>query len=82
MMTTDQRDELIDRYCDWFVKSAHRKTLEWMARDLIHEELHGMPNELVIEQIERDIPELLGGEPCTAPGKALQYSNNPDPCDV
>jgi hypothetical protein len=62
-LDAEQRDRVIDQYCDWFVKSANRKTLEWMARDQIHEELHGMPNELVIEQIERDNPELLETPP-------------------
>ena len=55
----EQRDELIDRYCDWFTKSADRKVLEMMAWDLIHEDLHQMPIELVVETIERDCPELL-----------------------
>jgi hypothetical protein len=41
------------------VKGANRTTLEWMAQDAIHEELHNMPNELLIELIERDNPELL-----------------------
>lgn len=59
MMTTDQRDELIDRYCDWFVKSANRKTLEWIARDQLHEDLHQMPFEIIMETIERDCPEFL-----------------------
>ena len=55
----EQRDELIDRYCDWFTKSADRKVLEMMAWDLIHEDLHQMPIELVVETIERDCPDLL-----------------------
>ena len=59
MMTTDQRDELIDRYCDWYTKGADRKVLEMMAWDCIHEDLHQMPIELVVETIERDCPELL-----------------------
>ena len=59
MMTTDQREQLIDAYSTWFVKGANRVTLEWMAQDAIHEELHNMPNELLIELIERDNPELL-----------------------
>ena len=59
MMTTDQRDELIDRYCDWYVKGVDRKVLEMMAWDFIHEDLHQMPTELVVETIERDCPELL-----------------------
>jgi hypothetical protein len=59
MMTTDQREQLIDAYSTWFVKSATRVTLERMAQDVIHEELHNMPNELLIELIERDNPELL-----------------------
>ena len=59
MMTTDQREQLIDAYSTWFVKSAERVTLEWMAQDAIHEELHDMTNELLIELIERDNPDLL-----------------------
>ena len=55
----EQRDELIDRYCDWFTKGADRKVLEMMAWDLIHEDLHQMPIELVVETIERDCPDLL-----------------------
>ena len=55
----EQRDELIDRYCDWFTKGADRKVLEMMAWDLIHEDLHQMPIKLVVETIERDCPELL-----------------------
>ena len=61
-MTTfnpEQRDELIDRYCDWFTKSVDRKVLEMMAWDFIHEDLHQMPIELVVETIEHDCPELL-----------------------
>jgi hypothetical protein len=59
-LNAEQRDTIIDQYCDWFVKTANRTTLEWMARDQVHEELHSMPNELIIELIERDNPELLG----------------------
>ena len=59
MMTTDQREQLIDAYSTWFVKSATRVTLERRAQDAIHEELHNMPNKLLIETIESNKPELL-----------------------
>ena len=59
MMTTDQREQLIDAYSTWFVKSAERVTLEWMAHDAIHEELHSLSASDLMSLLEEDCPELL-----------------------
>ena len=58
-LTVTQTDELIDRYCNWFTKTADRKVLEMMAWDCVHEDLHQMPFEILMETIERDCPDLL-----------------------
>jgi len=59
VLNPEQRDELIDQYCDWYVKDMSRKTLEMIVWDEIHEELHTMPTELMLETVERDCPGLL-----------------------
>ena len=56
----EERDEIIDSYCDWFVAGADRKVLEMMAWDMIHEDLHSLSEFGLVETIERDCPELLG----------------------
>ena len=58
-MTPEIRDELIDQYCDWFVKTADRKMLEAMAWDAIHEDLHSLSASDLMSLFEEDCPELL-----------------------
>ena len=61
-MTTlnpEQRDELIDAYCDHFVKNADRRTLELVVWDTIHEDLHSLSASDLVGLLEEDYPELL-----------------------
>lgn len=59
-MNSEQREELIDQYCDWFVKSASRDTLEKIAWDSLHEDLHSLSAVHLLEVVKGDCPELLG----------------------
>ena len=59
MMTPEIRDELIDAYCDHFVKNADRRTLEMVAWDTIHEDLHSLSASNLMSLLEEDCPELL-----------------------
>jgi hypothetical protein len=61
-MTTlnpEQRDELIDQYCERFVEGCDRKTLEMIVWDHIHEELHSLSDRLLEETVEQVYPDLL-----------------------
>jgi hypothetical protein len=58
-MNPEQRDEIIDSYCDWFVNNSSRKVLEMMAWDILHEELHNLSTPDLVVAIETDCPELL-----------------------
>jgi hypothetical protein len=60
-MNSEQREEIIDQYCDWFVKGATRETLELIAWDSLHEDLHSLSAVHLTEIIKGDCPELLGG---------------------
>ena len=55
----EQRDELIDRYCDWFVNNSDRKVLDMIVWDFIHEDLHSMSDSTLLETIEYDCADLL-----------------------
>ena len=58
-MNPEQREEVIDQYCDWFVKGATRETLELIAWDAIHEDLHSLSASDLMSLLEEDHPELL-----------------------
>ena len=58
-MNPEQRDELIDAYCDWFVKNSDRRTLELLVWDTIHEDLHSLSSPDLLVAVETDCPELL-----------------------
>ena len=58
-LNAEQRDTVIDQYCDWFVKNSSRKVLEMMAWDALHEDLHNLCTPDLLVAVETDCPELL-----------------------